>query len=103
MHSGLEAKYYWNDTLEGEFEEIVFISVDTKYLPIVSAIPEDFVQEFIANKLEIFESSDFSEIDWPLLLKYGFHISDSSKKEMIRNMWVYLTECVARIREKVLM
>jgi hypothetical protein len=62
-HRYQQAKYYWNDTLQGEFEDMVFISVDTKYLPVISSIPQDFIQEFIARQLVMLETSDFSEVD----------------------------------------
>lgn len=82
-------KYYFDDVLSWEFENLVFISISQENTEIISDIEKTFIQEFINYTLEKYDESKFHSINWPLLLKYWFSISKESKINIINNIQAY--------------
>lgn len=76
-------EYFSNDTLAGEFEDRIFLSVDTKNNPLLRSIPTDFIAAFVASELARSDNSRYRDIDGPLMLKYGYTLSEKTKKEII--------------------
>jgi hypothetical protein len=84
-----QGEYSYNDTLYGEFPDKVFLSVEAKFVGLLKMLPESFAEEFVRHTLENFDNGDYADSDGPLMLKYGFCLSEESKKEIIRNCQKY--------------
>lgn len=88
-HERYEAgKYYFNDVLQWEFSDYVFLSVDVKYIKILEKIPSVFIEWFIQQKcITIQEVSP--NIDGPLMLQYGYSLSWKSKSLILTHLEKY--------------
>ncbi|PID86264.1 hypothetical protein CSB08_01220 [Candidatus Gracilibacteria bacterium] len=82
--------YYSNKIFVGEFENIIFLSVSKTDIEKFLEIPKDFIKNFIKYKMENFGKIDFTELDGVSMIKFGYTISDFSKKEILININKYL-------------
>lgn len=82
-------EYFSNDTLAGEFEEHVFLSIDRRNVNFLMEIPPEFIIAFTKYALENFNTEIQHEIDGPLMIKYGYTLSNASKKALIEHLSEY--------------
>jgi hypothetical protein len=88
-------KYHTSEVIAWEFDEYIFLAINTADVVYISQISEDFISAFIINELFCFSNSAYLDIDGSTMLKYGYCIDENSKREIIKR----LNEQVVNIKE----
>jgi hypothetical protein len=84
-----QGEYFSRETLAGEFDDAIFLSVGKNDIPWVTTVPESFIDAFVDYECTHFSLKNYLDVDGVTMLKYGFCISEKSKREMIKKMPEY--------------
>jgi len=84
-----QGEYYSNETLSGEFDDAIFLSVGKNDIPWITTVPESFIHAFVDYEGTHFTLKNYLDVDGATMLKYGFCISEKSKREMIKKIPEY--------------
>jgi len=93
-------KYYYWESDFWFFNDFVYISIwkEFKYLKWIDKI---FIKNYIEYKLRKFKKDIFIDFDWVSLVKFGYTLSDNSKKEIIKNLDYYFWKFLKSIYNRI--
>lgn len=81
-------KYYYDDSIMGEFPEYVWIMIPLDSIQYILSIEHDFIENFI-RYYEFNFIEDSRDADIPSLLVSGYTLSEKAKSKLIKKIEVY--------------
>lgn len=80
-------QYFANESIYGEFENLIFLVVPQEDYDLLQNIPDIFIEKFIEKKLQDFNDDNYTENDAISVMKFGTRFWKQAKQNLIKNLW----------------